>query len=78
MNTQDQGLEQHNDTASTTSFSVLITLLALTLKTMTTNVHFITLRSGEAIVISIFTESGTARAKSLNITRFETEIFGIS
>ena len=69
MNTGDQGLEQHND-ASTTSRRVL--------KTMTTHIHSIILRSGEAIVTSVFTESGTVRAKSLNATRFETEIFGIT
>ena len=49
-----------------------------TFRTMATHVHYIILRSGEAIVISVFTESGTVRAKSLNVTCFETEIFAIT
>ena len=53
----------------------LITFPASTLKTMTTSVHSIILHSGNAIVISLFTELGTVRAKSLNATGFETMKF---
>ena len=64
-----------NDTASTTSRRVFNYLPASALKTMTTSVHSIILHSGKAIVISLFTELGTVRAKSLNATGFETMNF---